>query len=211
MPFVPVENTVLVEMRMVLDAQQVENTLWFNFETPPSTTSLATLGAEMLDWWITFYRPLTSTETTLAEIVCTDMSSATGPQVTTTAPVITAGTLSAPVLPSNATLTVSFRTNARGRSFRGRNYIVGLTEEVNTGNTVNTGYVTNVINAYEALLSGGGVLSDGVWSVVSRYSGVDADGDPIPRLAGVTTGIVAVVVVDRTIDSQRRRLPGRGK
>jgi len=47
--------------------------------------------------------------------------------------------------------------------------------------------------------------------VASRFSGVDGDGKPIPRTAGVVTPISNVIVVDRVLDSQRRRLPGRGQ
>jgi len=47
--------------------------------------------------------------------------------------------------------------------------------------------------------------------VVSRFSGVDADGHPIPRTTGVSTLVASVAIVDPVIDSQRRRLPGRGQ
>jgi hypothetical protein len=49
------------------------------------------------------------------------------------------------------------------------------------------------------------------WVVVSRFSGVDAEGHPIPRAAGVVNIITAVLAVDNTVDSQRRRLPHRGQ
>jgi hypothetical protein len=49
------------------------------------------------------------------------------------------------------------------------------------------------------------------WVVVSRFSGVDVNGDPIPRAAGVVNIITAVLAVDNTVDSQRRRLPHRGQ
>jgi hypothetical protein len=48
--------------------------------------------------------------------------------------------------------------------------------------------------------------------IASRFSGVDPDtGKPIPRTAGVTTNVITVVAADLVIDSQRRRLPGRGQ
>lgn len=211
MPFVPVVNTALVEIRMTLDSQKVENTLWFRFETAINATILSTLGADLLEWWTTFYAPLTSDNTILREIVCTDMASATGPQVSTPAPISTTGTSSGPQLPNNNTLTVSFRTANRGRAFRGRNYIVGLVRDVVLDNTAIPGYITTVIDAYEQLLPLHTTLSNGQWVIASRFQGVDADGDPIPRAVGVATPVTAVVVVDSTVDSQRRRLPGRGK
>jgi len=51
------------------------------------------------------------------------------------------------------------------------------------------------------------VVADGLgadWVVVSRFH------DNAPRTAGVVSFINAATVVDATVDSQRRRLPGRG-
>lgn len=210
MPFVPVANTALVETRMTLDSQQVENTLWVEFPAAPSAADLLTLANDIDSWWEGSYAPLVSDGVQLREVVVTDMTTASSGQVSVAPAVAAFGGQSSPDLPSNASLTVSFRTALRGRSFRGRNYLVGLTEDTNTGNIVNSPFIALVIAAYEELLSGGGALSAGEWVVASRFSGVDVNGNPIPRAAGVTTPIISVVVVDNVIDSQRRRLPGRG-
>jgi len=210
MPFVPVANTCLVETRMTLDSQQVENTLWVEFPTAPSSADMLTLANDIDSWWEAEYAPLVSDGVQLREVVVTDMTTASSGQVSVAPATPAFGTQTSPDLPSNASLTVSFRTALRGRSFRGRNYLVGLTEDTNTGNIVNGAFIALVIDAYELLLSGGGALTAGEWVVASRFSGVDANGDPIPRAAGVTTPIISVVVVDNVIDSQRRRLPGRG-
>jgi hypothetical protein len=45
---------------------------------------------------------------------------------------------------------------------------------------------------------------DGTWCVVSRHL------DGLPRDIGITRKITTVILTDLTIDSQRRRLPGRG-
>jgi hypothetical protein len=45
---------------------------------------------------------------------------------------------------------------------------------------------------------------------VSRFSGVDEDGRPIPRVAGISTVVLSYGVTDNNLDSQRRRLAGRG-
>jgi hypothetical protein len=89
--------------------------------------------------------------------------------------------------------------------------VVGLTEDQVTANTVHTVTVNDYIAAYGLILTGA-LADDGVWSVVSRFSGVDPDTKkPIPRTTAVVTPIRSVVVVDATVDNQRRRLPGRGK
>jgi hypothetical protein len=210
MPFVPVPNTALVELRMTFDSQQVENTLWFEFGSDPDAAVLTTLASELESWWVGQYAPLISEQVVLREVVATNMSSASSVQVAQVAAGLETGTQTSPPLPSNASLTVSFRTGLRGRSFRGRNYIVGLTEDTNTGNQINAVYLSSVRDAYANLLPGIGAPTGATWVVASRFSGVTGAGVPIPRATGVTTPITTVVIVDDIIDSQRRRLPGRG-
>jgi len=211
MPFVPVPNAALVELRMLLFGQKVENTLWFFSPTPWDLSLLTQLNNDMTAWWVDEYADCISDNCTLREIACTDMSSPTGPQVVLPPPEPASGTITGPSLPNNVTLTVSFRTSNRGRSFRGRNYIAGLAEASNTANEMDASYIGTVISAYETLLAEGGALTAGTWVVASRFSGIDSEGKPIPREEGITTPITSVTVVDNIIDSQRRRLPGRGK
>jgi len=211
MPFVPVTNTVEVEVRMLLDSQKVENTLYFRKDSAWSLGDLVTLGNSFLIWWTTYYDVFASSSVTLSEIYITDLTSSTGLVQSTPAPTPhPAGSREANSLPNNVTLTISFRTDQRGRSHRGRNYIVGLTEDAVVKNTVDSAVIGDIETAYNALQD---VASDNscFWVVVSRFSGVDSDGDPIPRVAGVTTAITSVIVVDPVVDSQRRRLPGRGQ
>jgi len=52
----------------------------------------------------------------------------------------------------------------------------------------------------------------GYYSTAQGFGGVDPDtGKPIPRAEGVTTPVQSVVITDTIVDSQRRRLPGRGR
>jgi len=146
----------------------------------------------------------------LVEVVVTDMSSLTGGQVSFSPPIGEFGGKGGPPLPSNVSLSISFRTALRGRSFRGRNYVVGLAvDDQLDQNSIKPTVMSAWVDAYTeliALASGAGAT----WIVASRFSGVDGDGHPVPRAAGVTTPITNVVATDNTIDSQRRRLPGRG-
>jgi len=211
MPFVPVANTALVEIRMTADLQEVENTLYFEKATALTEGDLNDLGDAIITWWGDNIAPLVWAGVTVREVVCTDLSSASSLQVSRVPAAPLIGGLSVPALPTSVSLTISFRTALRGRSFRGRNYIVGLTEGQTTGtNTVDSSLSDSFVTAYEQLLTLAGDLGL-QWVVVSRFSGVDADEKPIPRAAGVTTPITTVLVVDNIVDSQRRRLPGRGR
>lgn len=210
MPFIPVANTVLAEIRMTADLQQVENTLYFEFPAAPTLASMQTLADDLQAWWIASYAGQIWSGVELREITLTDLTSSSGPQLTQVPPSGTLGDLSNPPLPTSVTLTVSFRTALRGRSFRGRNYVVGLVESQTTSaNEIDSTTIAAWASTYTDLFA---VAADAgvTWVVVSRFSGVDGSGNPIPRAAGVTTPVTTVVIVDNVVDSQRRRLPGRG-
>ena len=210
MPFVPALNTVLVEIRMLWDGQRVENTLYFSSGSPPEPGAMATLGNNIIAWWQENIAPLTSTGVILREVVVTDLTSDIGPQVTQVPSGVLAGLVSDESLPNSTTLAVSFRTANRGRSFRGRNYFVGLTDGQVNGNNVLSTLADDLVTAYD-LLNATPFQPTWVWSVVSRYSGVDpVTGDPLPREDAVVTPILTVLVTDLVVDTQRRRLPGRG-
>jgi hypothetical protein len=210
MPFIPVANVAEAEVRMLLDAQHVENTLYFLYTAPPDGPTLLSLGNALISWWTTNRAPLAPASVVLSEVVCTDLSSATGAQATAVPLASTPGTMGSPVLPSNDSFTISFRTAFRGRSFRGRNYMVGLGTTQVAGNNLVLGYADAFVSAYEALPAL--ATAEGcTWVVVSRYSGIDpVTKKPIPRAAGIATPIDTVLYTDLVVDSQRRRLPGRG-
>lgn len=211
MPFVPVPNCALVEARMLLDSQQCENTTYWTRGAPWDVSTLTALNNAMLAWWSDFYAPLVGAPVGLTEIACTSLESATAPQVTLPPAVAANGEIAEETLPNNVSITVSFRTALRGRAHRGRNYIVGLTQPQVNGNTLAAGVSTSIVDAYLALLDVAADLS-AHWVVASRFSGIDpTTHKPIPRVTGITTPINAVVIVDQTVDSQRRRLPGRGR
>lgn len=210
MPFIQVPATVLVEFRMTADLQQVENTIYFTFQDPYGATEMTALGEDMVTWWVANLAPLIWSGVQLREVVVTDLDSATGPQVSVIPATTTFGEQNLAPLPNSVSLTVSFRTALRGRSFRGRNYVVGLVEAQTSGaNVVDGATLAAYINAYEGLIAIAGA-NGADWVVVSRFSGVDGNGDPIPRATGIATPITTVLVVDNVVDNQRRRLPGRG-
>jgi len=211
MPFVPVENTALVEVRMSLAEQKVENTLWVLNSEPWDGGSLEELCSEVVTWWGASYATITTDQVLLREVVATDQTSLTSATASVSgdsAP----GSHIGGTLPGNCSLAVSFRTAMRGRSFRGRNFVVGIPlEEMSSTNQVQTEYQSAVKDAYDAFATAISTAS-WTWVVASRFSGVDPDTHlPIPREAGVTTPITSVIVVDSIIDSQRRRLTGRGQ
>lgn len=210
MPFIPVAKTVEAEIRMTLDGQRVENTLYFEYPGTVTPSDLTVLGSALDAWWQASYSTQASLAVELREIYLTDLTSATGPSHTHVPAVTALGDLNEEPLPNNVSICVSFRTDLRGRSFRGRNYFVGLVGDQVVGNTLEPAVVTAIRGIYLDLLTLA-TDNDIAWVVVSRFSGVGGTPPrPIPRVAGVTTPITSVVLVDPVIDSQRRRLPSRG-
>jgi len=114
------------------------------------------------------------------------------------------GDNSSEMAPMNVTVAVKLVTGLRGRSFRGRIFVVGLTKTSMNGDTLTGDAVNNWKGIYESLLAEKIEAGDPGWCVVSRWQNL------LPRAEGLATPIVSVEV-DPTVDSQRRRLLGRGQ
>lgn len=203
MAFIPIANCAQVEVRYTLFAQQIENTLYFQHATGIAPSDLAALGSS-IDAWVDGTLLVTglSQDLVYRETYCTDLTSATAPTDINTTNAGATGSNASPALPGGSCIAIAFRTAGRGRSARGRNYISGLTESNVTGNTVGGGMISALEIAYNALLT---VPPAGwQWVVASRYTA------GAPRVSGVTFPVVLADVSDDFIDSQRRRLTGRG-
>jgi hypothetical protein len=112
--------------------------------------------------------------------------------------VLTTGTSSADMEPGNVSLAVKLLTGAIGRSRRGRQYMPGLTEAFVSGNNALAVYVGAVGSLFARHLTGFTALSN-------LY---------LPAIASRKLGLLFDVVefaLDYYIDSQRRRLTGRGQ
>jgi len=202
MAFIPVPNVAEAVMVYSLDSQRVVNTLYFEFATPPDVSDLNLLAAELETWQQGYQRGLVPNAVILNEVQCTDLTTESGPGIVYTTGLPAPGVGGTVALPNNVTLAVTFLTELRGRSYRGRNYYIQLAESEVTANTVTALKITEITDMYEALMDPG-TISVPTWVVVSRYT------DGAPRTTGVATPITGVRV-NPTIDSQRRRLPGRG-
>jgi len=107
------------------------------------------------------------------------------------------GTGSGDALPANCALCVSKRTGFSGRRNHGRLYFPGMGDINATGSTATPAYSTVVGNFASILLGLGGPPSlFGKWA--------------IPSVRDLAMKTITSVVIDQIVDSQRRRLPGRG-
>jgi hypothetical protein len=107
-------------------------------------------------------------------------------------------------LPNNVTACVSLRSNFAGRSARGRLYWQALTETQVVGNTIDTSVAGDIVAAVQAI----DVAMTGLGYELSIVSYIN---NGAPRVGGPVYFFVSdILMTDFTVDSQRRRLPGRG-
>lgn len=203
MPFIPGNNVAEVELVFSTPGGTAENTLYFSNNTEEwDETNLVALAQTVSAWWAAHYQLHQSNSVALREIKATSLETQFSPGIVYTFGMPDAGSLTSPILPGNVTCAVTFRTLLRGRSFRGRNYWVGLTEEQVAGDQLVSGMAAQLAYDYETLIAE--ATADGfTWGVFSRYQG------GVARVTGEFTPITATSC-DGIIDSQRRRLLGRG-
>lgn len=208
--FVPVPNTAEFKLFYRYQAQQLMNTFYFTQDTPWTEAELATAANAAFDRWDTIVMPDLNEQLHLVECQVISLETATAP-ASTYIDTSDGHNASGIPLPGNCAFCIKFLTANRGRSFRGRIYLPGLVQAgSDTPGQLTTGVADALKEAVEAAMAGIALDTGAVHTVVSRYSGVDANGKPIPRATGVATPVTAVAYTDVYIDSQRKRLQGRG-
>jgi hypothetical protein len=193
------------ELRYSQDAQEVENILHFLASTVWTAEDCARLAQELGVWWNAEVRTLQTSDVALREIYVKGMLNGSAPEGTDSTYSGIQGAVAAPSLPNNVTCSISFRTGRTGRSYRGRNYIIGLAEEAVLRNKVAGSILEAWTNAYIALKPESIYIAAGVWSVYSQRAAGAL------RSVGLATPIATALFVNDIVDSQRRRLPGRGQ
>jgi len=202
MPFVPVLQTVEVDLQYLYRQQFCSNTMYFTSQVgDPTPSGVLALATAVEAWATANLLPILSQDCQLFRLHARELTA----EVSSVADVSsgTVGGIATTADPNNVTLAVSFRTGVIGRSFRGRNYIIGIPQGVISDNTVAPSFLADVLTAFAALPAA--VTTDWLHSVVSRFTA------GLPRVAGVSTPVTTVAFTDNIVDSQRRRLPGRGR
>lgn len=203
MAFIPVPSTVQAELVYTWAGETCENVLHFEATGSPSPTEMVELGEHLIDWFDTYMKQYVNVTASLVNVKLTDLNAAFAPALDVTEGLPIVGTAAGDSLPNNVSCVFSKRTIFRGRSYRGRIYQVGLSEQHVTANAVLATPRNAMVAAWSQLIS---FTTPGeAWQlvVVSRYE------DNAPREFGLTTPVVTITT-DGVIDSQRRRLPGRG-
>lgn len=206
MPFQPAPGTIGVQVECRLSGQQTINDLYF-FQNgaDPTIGDCLTIADLVRLWWIENILPNLSETLVAFRVIAKNLFVNGGAKGIIGFSGETGG-IATEQAPNNVAAVVTFDTGQAGKSSHGRNYIPGVPNANITVNTIDSAFITAITDAYKQLLPGG--LADPApyfWSVLSRQSGgvVAAQATAVP--------VANVYFTDNIVDSQRRRLPGRGK
>lgn len=166
-----------------------------------STTDLDILTAAGHVWWTSDLRAEITTTTTLRQVRATDQSVQGGAQDIET--INEAGTGGAGITPLNAPIVVSLRTQKRGRSYRGRIYLSGIPQDALASPVdYTTTRAASVNAAFVALQADLDAAGFDLVVASKQHNGVVTN--------PAETNEVIAILTDVHVDSQRRRLFGRG-
>ena len=204
MAFVPFNNVIKLEAIFTLAGQRVQNVHNYLVDETPNVDTCQALMGSYLDWYNGSLAPLQPPACQLVLMRATIMEEENSPGVENAAFSTANGIHNSEPLPNSVTAAIRWVTGFRGRSYRGRTYHIGLTEDQVQGNTITSETVTALQVAYGELMSLPVDVGPAVMCICSRVS------HGVERTVGVATPVLNVVV-DNVVDSQRRRLPGRGR
>lgn len=202
MEFIEVPNTMQVQLLFSQENQTSQNTLYFEKSSAIVGTDFDAMGDFLKAWWNTNLAPSRVDDSVLFRISMADLTNESNIGFDYVEGLPIAGTSVSAPLPQNVALCIKFSTGFRGRSMRGRNYVGGLGQNQATGSSINAPSAASIVAAYDLLVTQN-TLPDFTFVVVSRYNNL------APRATGITTPVLTVSA-NTTLDSQRRRLPGRG-
>ena len=198
MAFIPAPNGAQVVIEYGNNTNQWTNTLWFekaDFDlddlTELTTTVFDYFAAEMTDHM--------DSDWSARQATGRDMRTSDGAVVTYN-PADTPGQLTGTESPLNSAVIVTFRTAKRGRSFRGRNYLTGFTEDdIGAMQMTDAGIIAAIQTLYDDLIDEVAAIN-WTWVICSRFE------EGLPRTLCELTAVIAAEVRTGILGSQRRRI-----
>lgn len=201
--FIPLADCARVVFHYTIYGQTVENVFYFRHFGGYDDTTIVALVSAMTTAWETQIKPLLPDVATLDSITAT--GTATESDVQAVALVAQTGSNTGDGMETiGNTLCIKFNTGLSGRSFRGRLYWPILIEGFVAANVVAEPYASNLVAAFSDFVSDTNA-DTGDSHVIASYQN-----DCEWRTAGVATPVTSYSLTDHNLDSQRRRLSGRG-
>lgn len=202
MAFIPAVNAIRACLQFVWEGQTVEICIGILKNAAVTAGDLAAVAAGLETWRIAELRPLYATSVVAQAWQVTSLATITSPSITVPVTVSAAGLESPPTVPNNSTLTCTFYTDLRGRSYRGRNYFPGMCmNQLVSSTEADPAFAVALADAYSEINTN---LPVGfVHCVLSYQNG------GVARSSAARTPVTSYASEVR-LDSQRRRLEGRG-
>lgn len=206
MAFIPVPYCAQVNIIQQLSGEDVENVFYVSHLTPDwSPVELVDVASYFISYWSANIMPLLATEFSFQKVRVRDLNNAGEDGYEQAVSPIVTGAVGGGAMPGSAALAVKKSTGLVGRSHRGRVYMSGLVKPNVTINLVNQAWVTQIVGELQNMIGDiNGTLGDVKLAHVSRYT------NGLPRIQGAYWDIVSFTA-DNRLDSQRRRLAGRGR
>lgn len=203
MAFIPVPNAAEVVLKGSQSGANAFITLGFEKGTPFDGGDLENLLDVIGDWWDNELSEHVASSLSMPEIYAVSLETASSPTRSKFDMVHLTGQVPTAPVQDNVAMCVSFYTDSRGRSYRGRNYVPGIPASyLATPSAFATVPTANVGVVYEALAT---LLEATAFShvVISRQNG------GVPLAVGNTTRVTGYVAKTK-IATQRRRIAGTG-
>lgn len=204
----PIADTAKVEVRMLNANQQIENVHFVYDSGGIDSTRMNAIADAVIAWWSAQVKPVVTGAVSLVSVKVTDLSTATGPVLEKAPATAQNGSSATTALPNEVSIALHKTTVGRGRSAKGRMYWPQLsTSQQQDANTINSGSAADLIARSNALITAINGLTGGtaLYGYVSYYHDKALRGTPI------FLAVSSFVLRDNTLDSQRRRGPGRGR
>jgi len=204
MAFQPAPGVMRAVMEYLVSGQTMVNVLHVHSDEEIGAGSCEDLAAGLVDWWLNNLQPYVSTDVSLVNVIVRDLSTEFGAFFEHPGSLPAAGELASPVMPGNVTPVVSWSSGLTGRSTRGRTYHIGISETQCVGNLLSGAAQIALEAGYVALIEHVQEVNP-EWDLVvlSRVQ------DGVPLAEAIGYGIINAGI-DLALDSQRRRLSGRG-
>jgi len=138
-----------------------------------------------------------SNQYTLVLVEATDRYDILGAYGSYTPPVLPTGSKAGDPLPANTACVISLKTGLSGRTAHGRLYAFGFVDGDATGSYITSGNIVSLSNLASAMLAWAGGTG-----IAVDYCVLSLKDEALRPINGYS--------VDNVVDSQRRRLPGRG-
>jgi len=203
MPFQPVLNCVEIIVAATCGGQEMINTFYAKKGGAYNLSDLAGLAAVVDAWVVASFRPLHASNWHYDRTTVRGLNESIDLEVTDSSGA-GYGARADASMPNNVALAVKRASAFTGRGARGRIFVGGIApSDLVETNTIRDAYVTSLEAALNALRT---VIAGVDWTevIVHRV----AAGTPLPIAIAFT--VLEYVIVDKTLDSMRRRLPGRG-